>query len=189
MAAADIDESESKGSSSRTGSIPSIRAGADSVQDFAASSASADRGLYASFLVESPVDEVGRDIWNYMLYTLKILAPGLEDQIKKITVQCDDKLRDFLTLPPDAQREFAVKIFEECPVGKELLGIVVDVTVNYQKWNTTPYLYACLLGRDMSLGSQHSLSFGVTMEMLLYMCVTMACEDTNLQSILSLIHI
>ena len=87
MAAADIDECESKCSSSRTGSIPSTRAEGDSVQDFAVSSASADGGLHASFPVESPVDEVCRDIWNYMLYTLQMLTPGLEDQIQMIIVK------------------------------------------------------------------------------------------------------
>ena len=163
MAAAAASESAPTCSSSRRGST-------------------VDGGLHPSFLVESPVDKGCRDIWNYMLYALPQLTPDLETDIKMIVVECDDKVKDFHTFPTDALRVFADAISEEFPVGKKLLGKVLDVTVNYQKWKTTPYLYAYLVGNDRYLGSQHSVSFGVTMEMLLFTCVTKACEDVNLQN-------
>ena len=118
-----------------------------------------------------------------MTYALQVLTPGLESQVETVTVHCDGKIKDFHTLSPDAHSNFATEILTEFPVGKKLAGIVLDVTVNYQNWAKTQYLYACLLGKESPLEFQHSTSFRVTMEMLLFTCVTAACKDTNLQNV------
>ena len=126
-----------------------------SVDDPAACSASVEVGPRVDSTVESPVVEAPRDSWNYMKYAVQTLLPGLEGDIGIVTVNCNREVNDFQTLQTPAQERFEVEVHKEFPVGKELLGIVLDLTVNYQNWNTTQYLYACLVGRETTLECQH----------------------------------
>ena len=79
------------------------------------------------------------------------------------------------------QTTFAKAVAHEFPYGSELVGIVLDLTLNHKTWKKTPYLYACLLGwneGDYTLCDDSSFCMG--MELLLYTCVTKVVQDKHL---------
>ena len=127
--------------------------------------------------------EVCEDIWNYMRYALQILTPDLEAKIETVTVQWNGKVKAFHTLPLPAYRHLRSEMSNEFPVGKKLGGIVLDITVNHQNWKNKQYLYACIVSKETRAELHHSISFRASMEMLLFMCVTVACSDKHLQQL------
>ena len=92
-------------------------------------------------------------------------------------------LKDLKTMAEEDQTTFAKAVAHEFPFGSELVGIVLDLTLNHKTWKKNPYLYACLLGWNKS-EYNYSLcddtSFRMGMELLLYTCVTMVVQDKQL---------
>ena len=85
---------------------------------FAVCLASAEVQTPAESPVVSPVGDTSRPICNFVSHALKILTPGLEDTNKPISVFCKHELKDFYTLPREAQKRFADAVAKEFPRGK-----------------------------------------------------------------------
>lgn len=68
-------------------------------------------------------------------------------------------------------------------VGKKLAGIVLDLTANYNNWKDMPYLYACVVGRELQLPWQQFEWFRATMELLLFACAKIVLDDESLRTI------
>ena len=76
---------------------------------------------------------------------------------------------------------FAKAVAHEFPYGSELVGIVLDLTLNHKTWKKTPYLYACLLGwNNDNYSLRDDTFFRMGMELLLYTCVTKVVQDKDL---------
>jgi hypothetical protein len=144
--------------------------------------ASAEGGSHGDSTVASPVSDVPREIWNYMTHAMKTLVPGLQSQVDTVTVRCQRGLKDFQRLQLSDRVVFEAAVDEEFPVGQKLAGTVLDLTVNYQNWKDTPYLYACLVGKELPLEWQQFESFRATMELLLFTCAKVVLDDENLRT-------
>jgi len=145
--------------------------------------ASAAGGSHGDSAVASPVTEMPREIWNYMTHAMKTLVPGLLGQVDTLTVQCQRGLKDLHRLQLRDRKVFDAAVDGEFPVGQKLAGTVVDLTVNYQNWKNTPYLYACLVGKELPLEWQQFESFRATMELLLFTCAKIVLVDESLKTI------
>ena len=146
----------------------------------AACSASAEVGLPDDSTGASAVPEVSRDIWNFLEHAIETLIPGFEDSLKTVVVSCNKGCKDFKALQQHARTQFETEVDKEFPVGKRVVGIVLDVTVNYYNWKTTPYLYACLVGQAIGSEWQQCESFRMTMELLLFKCASIVTADADL---------
>ena len=143
--------------------------------------ASAEGGSRVDSTVASPVSEMPREIWNYMTHAMKTLVPGLQGQVHTLTVRCQRGFKDLHRLPLRDRVVFDAAVDEEFPVGQKLAGTVLDLTVNYQNWKNTPYLYACLVGKELPLEWQQFGSFRATMELLLFTCAKVVLGDETLR--------
>ena len=117
-----------------------------------------------------------------MTHAMKTLVPGLLGQVDTLTVQCQRGLKDLHRLQVRDRKVFDAAVDGEFPVGQKLAGTVVDLTVNYQNWKNTPYLYACLVGKELPLEWQQFESFRATMELLLFTCAKVVLDDENLRT-------
>jgi hypothetical protein len=133
--------------------------------------------------VASTVSEAPREIWNYMAHAMETLVPGLQAKVHTVTVCCQQGLQDLQTLQPSDRMIFEAAVYNEFPVGKKLAGTVLDLTVNYKNWKDTPYLYACVVGRELQLQWQQFESFRATMELLLFTCAKIVLVDESLKTI------
>jgi hypothetical protein len=154
----------------------------ESVDVTAVCAASAEGGLHGDSTVASPVSEVPREMWNYMTHAMETLVPGLQSKVDTVTVRCQKGLKDFQRLQLSDRVVFEAAVDEELPVGKKLAGTVLDLTVNYQNWKDTPYLYACVVGKELPLEWQQFESFRATMELLLFTCAKVVLGDENLRT-------
>jgi hypothetical protein len=148
----------------------------------AACSASAEVGRPDDSTGASAVPEVSRDIWNFIEHAIETLIPGFEDSLQTVVVRCNKGFKDFKTLQHHARTRFETEVDKEFPVGKKVVGIVLDLTVNYYNWKNTPYLYACLVGQAMGSEWQQCESFRMTMELLLFKCASIVIADADLEN-------
>jgi hypothetical protein len=144
--------------------------------------ASAEVGLHGESTVASTVSEAPREIWNYMAHAMETLVPGLQSKVHTVTVCCQRGLKDLQRLHPSDRMISEAAVDNEFPVGKKLAGTVLDLTVNYQNWKDTPYLYACVVGKELPLEWQQFESFRATMELLLFTCAKVVLGDENLRT-------
>ena len=144
--------------------------------------ASVEDGLRLDCVIEPIAPQVPKAIWNFMRYLLQILASHLENAAYSVTVTSSRDVKDLLTLSADNQTEFEPALDHQFPNGSKLAGVVLDLIVNYQRWNSTQYLYACIARKHPSSEFQFSTPFAATMGMLLFKCTKMACADEDLKT-------
>ena len=142
--------------------------------------ASVEGGLLSGSAIQSIAQDAPKVVWNLMTYALEELANDIAGHVETVTVRCNAGLKDFYALPANSEKKFAERLHKHFTGYSCLIGFILDLTVNHKLWHTTQYLYACIVARETVSEGQAWKSFAVTMEMLLFMCISNACANANL---------